>query len=237
MKRSALILIVLAAGASAAVPVLEQQYYASIKHSEFHDGVLYSEVDYDTYNDAPNKRYRQDFSTAQGNNTAVADYTTNVFFIIRNGVCTLMPPPSQPPAAAQTVDPRSVDAGPTTVSGGQAAELWSAKFVDTSPWPTNHTLDSAVQTTPAAGRLPVRLLVSDTFHQGTPGRTGEPGCDCKPLPCTLRPCLRKSQFDYSNGLHVGPMPDSLFAQPAGCKPRGELTDLEGAAFKWFHGVL
>ena len=56
MKLSALILIVLAAGASAAVPVLEQQYYASIKHSEFHDGVLYSTTDYDTYNDAPNKR-------------------------------------------------------------------------------------------------------------------------------------------------------------------------------------
>ena len=139
----------------------------------------------------------------------------------------------------QTVDPRSVDAGPTTVSGGQAAELWSAKYEDTGQWHLNHTLDSAVQTTPAAGRLPVRLLVSDTFFQGNgkPFPQGPLPCMCKPTPCKAKNCLRKAVTDYSNNLHVGPMPDSLFAQPAGCTPRGELTDQEGAAFEWFHGDL
>ena len=69
--------------------MLEQQYYASVKHSEFQDGVLFSTTDYDTYNDAPNQRYRQGSSSSQGNRTMVADFKNNVFFIIRNGVCTL----------------------------------------------------------------------------------------------------------------------------------------------------
>lgn len=212
----------MAVGIRAAVPVLEQQFYASVKLSQYQDGALFSESNYDMYLDKPNQRYRQ--TLPEANRTMVADYKNNVFFILSNGVCTIMPPPPHPPAV-QVIDPRAVDMGPTTVSGGEAAELWTAKFQDESKYATNHTLNAAVQTKPAAGRLPVRLLTSDTFHQGTPGRTGLPGCSCKPTPCKSVPCLRKVVNDYSNGLHVGPMPDSLFAQPVGCMPR-ELNDQE-----------
>ena len=210
---------------SRAVPVLEQQFYTSVKLSQYQDGALFSEVSYDMYLDKPNQRYRQ----TEANRTMVADYKNNVFFILSNGVCTIMPPPSTPPAT-QIIDPRATDLGPTTVTGGEAAELWRAKYQDTSKNAINHTLDAAVQTKPAAGFLPVRLVINDTFHFGFPG-SFPPGCMCKPMPCTPKPCLRSVVSDYSNGLHVGPMSDSLFAQPTGCTPR-KLTEEELLDFKW-----
>ena len=117
----------LAVGVSAAVPVLEQQFFATVRYSNYHDGVLFSESEYDMYYDTPNQRYRQTFLVNGSNRTMVANYKTNVGFMVYQGVCTLLPPPPHAPAM-QTIDPRAVDMGKTTVSGGEGAILWRAIY-------------------------------------------------------------------------------------------------------------
>jgi hypothetical protein len=187
------------------VPVLEQQFYATVRGATYHDGVLYRSYGSDMYYDTPNQRYRE----TVGNVSRIADYKNNVGFQITHGggggsfkgSCKLMALPHPP--AAQIVAPNAVDEGPTSVSGGQPVELWRAII-------QGQTVDVAVQTKPDAGRSPVRLLTNASYM--------EPSCACKPTPCAEKPCFLSEVNDYSNGLHVGPMPDSLFAKPADCKP-------------------
>jgi hypothetical protein len=182
------------------VPVLEQQFYATVKGATYHNGTEYRTFGSTMYYDPPNQRFREDVSDRR----RIADYKNNVGFEIdASGSCTLLQLPKPP--ALPIVDPSAADVGPATV-GGQPAELWRA-VVD------QQTVIVAVQTQPAAGRNPVRLLTNASY--------AEPSCACHPTPCIEYPCQVTDVNDYSTDLHVGPMPDSLFAKPANCQPGNE----------------
>jgi hypothetical protein len=185
------------------VPVLEQQFYATIKGVQYQNGSEYRTFGSKMYYDPPNQRYREDVKDRY----VVADYKNNVGFEIdASGSCTLRQMPNPP--ALPIVAPSAVDAGPATV-GGQPAELWKAVIAGNL---FAQTVIVAVQTQPAAGRNPVRLLTNASYQ--------EPSCDCHP-PCKEYPCFVSDVNDYSTDLHVGPMPDSLFAKPANCQPSNE----------------
>jgi hypothetical protein len=63
-------------------------------------------------------------------------------------------------------------------------------------------MEYGVETQPAAGRNPVRLFINNT--RAVYGPTDKPyGMETR-------------LGDWSNNLRVGPMPDWLFAVPAGC---------------------
>ena len=193
-----------------APPTVEQQFYASVKFIKYQDGAILTKDGADMYYDPPNQRWRQSFA----NKTMVADYGKNIGFIISpDGSCQQHVLP--PPISQFTIPPAARDVGPATVSGGQPAEGWET--IETDAENVTHTLDYAVQTQPATGRSPVLLLSNDTYKGTAPF-----GCLCTPVPCRPPPvCIRSTVSDFSNGLVVGPMADSLFAMPTGCAPGKE----------------
>ena len=202
-KPAGLLLLASAVDMALGVPVLEQQFYATVKGTTYQNGSEYRTFGSTTYYDPPNQRFRQD--TTSPTRRLIADYKNNVGFEIdASGSCTLRQMPTNPPAPP-IVAPNAVDAGPATV-GGQPAELWRAVV-------GIQTVIVAVQTQPAAGRNPVRLLTNASYT--------DPSCACHPPPCAEYPCQVSDVNDYSTDLHVGPMPDSLFAKPANCMPSNE----------------
>jgi hypothetical protein len=196
------------------VPLLEDQLWTTVKWTIVSTGEIPQSRSgqYNIAYDPPNKRYRQSSSTpTQGNRTMIADYKTMAGYMIFNGVCTKLAPPANPPAKPIMPD-NAVDDGATTVSGGQPADLWTAQVVDQGG--NAHSMSYAVATQPAAGRNPVRLLTNDT---------------CPMLdPSGKQIGMETHASDQSTNLHVGPMPDWLFAVPANCTGSSD----ELPSFEW-----
>ena len=66
------------------VPVLEQQFYATVKGATYHNGTVYRTFDSTMYYDPPNQRFREDLSDRR----LIADYKKNVGFEIdASGSC------------------------------------------------------------------------------------------------------------------------------------------------------
>jgi hypothetical protein len=191
----------LAAGFSPlAVPVLEDQLWTTVKWTSVTTGKWPQSRSgqYNVAYDPPNQRFRQSSQVAGNNQTLIADYKSGVGHRIYNGVCTKVPMPANPPAKPIIPDD-SVDKGSTTVAGGQPADLWTAQIMVEGKI---QNMKYAVETQPAPGRNPVRLLINNTHAAVDP--TGKPyGMETR-------------VDDWSTNLRVGPMPDWLFAVPANC---------------------